>query len=64
MDILEIFWVERGAGKNVKVAVAAYVTILARLELHEYLSELGESVLSCNTDSVNYIQKTDETPKV
>ena len=32
-------------GKNVNVAVAAYVTTQARLKLYEYLRELGESVL-------------------
>ena len=33
------------AGKNVNVAVAAYITTHARLKLYEYLSELGS--LSC-----------------
>jgi len=37
------------AGKNVKVVVAAYVTTQARLKLYEYLSELGESALYCDT---------------
>jgi len=36
-------------GKNVNVAVAAYVMTQARLKLYEYLSELGESVLNCDT---------------
>ena len=48
------------AGKNVNVAVAAYVTTQTRLKLYEYLSELGESVLYCDTDSVIFIQKVDE----
>jgi hypothetical protein len=52
------------AGKNVNVVVAAYVTNQARLKLYEYLSKLGESVLYCDTDSVIYIQKVDESPKV
>jgi hypothetical protein len=52
------------AGKNVNVAVAAYVTTQARLKLYEYLRELGESALYCDTDSVIYIQKVDEAPKV
>jgi hypothetical protein len=33
------------AGKNVNLAVAAYITTHARLKLYEYLSKLGESVL-------------------
>ena len=51
-------------GKNVNVAVAAYVTTQARLKLYEYLGELGESVLYCDTASVIYIQNVDEAPKV
>jgi len=42
-------------GKNVNVAVAAYVTNQAQLKLYEYLSKLGESVLYCDTDSVIFI---------
>jgi hypothetical protein len=41
------------AGKNVNVAVAAYVTTQAPLKLYEYLREFGESALYCDTDSVN-----------
>jgi hypothetical protein len=52
------------AGKNVNVADAAYVTTLARLKLYEYLRELRESVLCCDTDSVIYIQNIDEAPKL
>jgi hypothetical protein len=52
------------AGKKVNVAVAAYVTTQARLKLFEYLRELEESVLYCDTDSVIYIQDVDEAPKV
>ena len=51
-------------GKNVNVAVAAYVTTQARLKLYGYLSELGKSVLYCDTDSVIYVQKVGEPPKV
>jgi hypothetical protein len=51
-------------GKNVNVAVAAYVTTQARLKLYEYLSEYGESVLYCDTDSVIYVHKVDMTQKV
>jgi hypothetical protein len=52
------------AGKNVNVAVAAYVTTQARLKLYEYLSKLGDSVLYCDTDSVIYIQNVGEPLKV
>jgi len=51
-------------GKNVNVAVAAYVTTQARLKLYEYLSKLGKSVLYCDTDWVIHIQNVDEPPKV
>jgi len=46
------------------LAVAAYVTTRDRLKLYEYLRELGQSVLYCDTDSVIFIQKVDEPPKV
>jgi len=46
------------------VAVVAYVTTQARLKLYDYLSELGEPVLFCDTDSVIFIQNVDEDPKV
>jgi hypothetical protein len=39
-----------------KRRIAAYITNQARLELYEYLRELRESVLYCDTDSVIYIQ--------
>jgi hypothetical protein len=52
------------AGKNVNVAVAAYVTTQALLKLYEYLSKLGESDLYCDTDSVVYVQKDNDPPKV
>jgi hypothetical protein len=52
------------ARKNVKVAVAAYITTQARIKLYEYLRELVESVLYCITDSVIYIQKVDEDSNV
>jgi len=50
-------------GKNVNVAVAAYVTNKARLKLYEYLSKLWESVLYCDTDSVIFIQKDNDPQK-
>jgi hypothetical protein len=46
------------------VAVPAYVTTQARLKLYDYLSELGEPVLFCDTDSVIFIQNVDERTKV
>jgi hypothetical protein len=51
-------------GKNVNVVVAAYVTAQARLKLYEYLRVLDRSVLYCDTDSLIYIQKPGEDPKV
>jgi hypothetical protein len=50
--------------KNVNVAVTAYVTTQVRLKLYMYLSELGESVLYCDTDSVIYVHKVGMTQKV
>ena len=47
-------------GKNVNVAVAAYVITQAWLKLYEYLSQLCPSVLYHDTDSVIYIQNVDE----
>ena len=52
------------AGKNVNVAIAAYVTTQARLKLYEYLSVLGESVLYCDTDSVIFVQKNNDAPRI
>ena len=51
-------------GKNVNVVVAAYVTTQAPIKLYEYLSELGKSVLYCDTDSVVFLQKDNDPPKV
>ena len=48
------------AGKNVNMAVAAYVT-QTRLKLYQYQRQC---VLYWDTDSVIYIQKIDEAPKV
>ena len=49
--------------KNVNVAVAAYVITQARLKLYGYLRELGEPVWYCIRDSMNYIQKVNETKR-
>ena len=46
------------------MAVAAYVTTQARLKPYEYLSELGESVLCCDTDSFIFIQYVGEPQNV
>jgi hypothetical protein len=58
-DVVRVSWKYSeniAAGKNVNVAVAAYVTTQARLKLYEYLRELGESILYCYTDSVIFAQ--------
>ena len=52
------------AGKNVNVAVDAYVTTPARLKRYEYLSELEKPVLYFDTESVIFIQNVDEPPKL
>ena len=52
------------AGKNVNMAVAAYVTTQAPLKLYEYLGKLGQTVLYCDTDSVFFVQKDNNSPKV
>ena len=48
------------ACKNVNVAVAAYVTIQARLKLYEYLSELWSL---CCTASAICVENVDEPQK-
>jgi len=45
-------------------AFAAYVTNQAWLKLYEYLRELLQSVLYCETDSLFYIHKVSENPKL
>ena len=63
-EVLWVFWKHSEenvtTGKNVNVAVAAHVTTKARLEIYEYLRELGDPVLYCVTDSMNYVQKVSE----
>ena len=49
--------------ENINVAVAAYVTTQARIKLYEYLSQLGESALYCDTDSVVFVQKDNDPQK-
>ena len=50
-------------GKNVNVAVAAYVTVQARLKLYQYLNKL--EILFCTAiHSVIYIQNVDRAQKV
>ena len=46
------------------MAVADNVTAQALLKLYMYLSELGQSILYCDTDSVIFLQNLDELPKV
>ena len=50
------------AGKNVNVAFTDYVTTQARLKLYEYLGQLRESVMYCDTDSANFVQKHNDPP--
>ena len=57
LGLLEISEDNVAAGKNVNVAVAAYVTTQARLKLYEYLSKLGQSALNCDTHSAIFVQK-------
>jgi len=45
-------------------AFAAYVTNQAWLKLYQYLRELEQSVLYCETDSLFYNHKVSETPKL
>jgi len=40
------------------------VTTQARLKLYEYLSKFGQSVLYCNIDSVIFVQKDNDPPKL
>jgi len=47
-------------GKNVNVAVAAYVTTQARLKLNKCLGKLEQSVLYCDTNSIIFIHKVDD----
>ena len=51
-------------GKNINIAVAAYVATQARHKLYEYLSKLDDSVLYCDKDSIIYIQNVSEPSKV
>jgi hypothetical protein len=50
-------------GKNVKVAVAGYVTTQSRFKVYVYMTEFDEYVLYCDTDLLIYIQKVGETQK-
>jgi len=66
-DVVSVSWKhseDNSRRENVNVAFAAYVTTQARLKIYDYPSELGESVLYCDSDSVIFIQKLDESPKV
>jgi hypothetical protein len=49
-------------GRNVNVAV--YITAQARLKLYVYLSELGESVVYCDKDSMIFKHETAKPRKV
>ena len=42
------------------VVVSAYVACGGRMHLYAYLDNLGKRALYCDTDSVIFVQKTDE----
>jgi hypothetical protein len=44
--------------------LGSYVTAGARLRLYSYLDKLQERALYCDTDSVLYVQITDEQPLI
>ncbi|EFA12623.1 hypothetical protein TcasGA2_TC010250 [Tribolium castaneum] len=46
--------------KTVNVAIAAYTTAGARLELYKYLKPLGGGVLYFDTDSIVFVKRKDE----
>jgi len=49
--------------KFTNVAVAAFISSWARLKLYETLDAVGiDRLLYCDTDSVTYIRRRDETP--
>jgi len=67
-DVIWVSWKRLkdniAAGKNVNVAVAFYETTQARPKLYENQSELWDSFLYCDTDSVIFIQNVDEPQKL
>ncbi|XP_008215610.1 uncharacterized protein LOC103317821 [Nasonia vitripennis] len=50
----------RKPSEKTSVPIAVYTTAYGRLELYKYLEKLGERVLYCDTDSVFYVQPTNE----
>lgn len=47
---------------HVNVAIAAYTTAGARLELYKYLELLGDRILYYDTDSIMYVERPGDTP--
>jgi len=45
-------------------SLQAYVACGGRIHLYSYLHKLGERALYCDTDSVIFVQKTDEPPLI
>jgi len=50
--------------RNTNEVVAAYVTCGGPMHLYGYLDKLGERALYCDTDTVIFVQKTDEPPLI
>jgi hypothetical protein len=44
--------------------LGSYVTAAARLRMYSYLDKLQERAVYCDTDSVLYVQRTDEQPLI
>ena len=50
--------------RHTNEVVAAYVACGGRMNLYAYLDKLGERALYCVTDSVIFVQNTDEPPLI
>ena len=62
--ILEIFWGERDHRKECQCCSFCIRDYESSAKLYEYLRELGNSVLFCDTDSVIYVQNVSEPKRV
>jgi len=60
MCLLDIFRGQHCLREKFNVAVAAYVTIQARIKHFKGLSKLRESVLYCDTKLAIFIQKSNQ----
>ena len=60
-NVLYVSWQFReeavAAPANTNVAIAAYVTCQARLELYKHLEKLGTRILYCDTDSCIFVKR-------